>query len=484
MSAAPVHRFTDPQSAAVVRGEICNHGTQRIRERFSSFNPESLPPAEKLIYDHARALEDRAESVNIITLTGSLKDAGKLSEVGGAGEIAPGHDTDEVIWSAVRSLEKCRRDREAARIGNLLSQGALGVEDAQHQLSQLSVSLEGDDSCDEFSSEDLENYKAEEDPTGLLGIHGAWMRQGKCGLLFGPSGAGKSSLRTHAAVTWGLGKPWFGIESQRRLKSLIVQAENDLGDEAEMIQGVARAHGVSVGEALELVVIVEVSGLTGALFVAKLDRLIGRHKPDVVWVDPLFSFAGEDLSLQRPASQFLREYLDPVVKRHGVAAFLLHHQGKPPRGKGDQDQLDPHNTYFGSVELSAYPRAIMGLHKRSDGSFELFASKRGKRAGLRNLDGDLVERILLKHADVGIGWDQLPGEPEQPVEGEGKVKTSVQRMAEFVKYRQKSAPYSKELSAAAATEIANNMGIKTRQVRDYEHHLKQMLPYINSLSFK
>ena len=39
------------------------------------------------------------------------------------------------------------------------------------------------------------------------------------------------------AVMWAIGKPWFGIlPNDGPLKSLFIQAENDLGDMAEMLQ--------------------------------------------------------------------------------------------------------------------------------------------------------------------------------------------------------------------------------------------------------
>ena len=38
------------------------------------------------------------------------------------------------------------------------------------------------------------------------------------------------------SMNWALGRTTFGIRPERPLKSLIVQAENDRGDVAEMFQ--------------------------------------------------------------------------------------------------------------------------------------------------------------------------------------------------------------------------------------------------------
>ncbi len=57
-------------------------------------------------------------------------------------------------------------------------------------------------------------------------------------LLVGPTGIGKSSLAMQAMILWAIGRPMFGIEPAKPLKSLLIQAENDDGDLAEMRDGV------------------------------------------------------------------------------------------------------------------------------------------------------------------------------------------------------------------------------------------------------
>jgi hypothetical protein len=37
-------------------------------------------------------------------------------------------------------------------------------------------------------------------------------------------------------------------------------------------------------------------------------RLIAKHKPDLVWIDPLLSYIGDDISKQSVCSQFLRNW--------------------------------------------------------------------------------------------------------------------------------------------------------------------------------
>jgi hypothetical protein len=277
-----------------------------------------------------------------------------------------------------------------------------------------------------------------------------------------------------------MGLPWFGIKPKEPLKSLIIQAENDRGDEAEMLMGVCRQMGIDPAQLEGRVIIERITGKVGPGFTALLDKRLGIHSPHLLWADPLFSYAGEDLSLQKQASDFLRVYLDPVLKRHMVAAFLLHHAGKPPRSKGDREGLDHASTYFGSVELAAYPRAMMCLRALSDGGFALSATKRGKRAGLSDLEGNVVDTIYLEHSAAGIGWEQIQG-PAEGEEGAGMGKKD--RLEEYVDNRILYAPKTRELEQPSRLRIMEKMGLGERMVKNYEARFKESLRKYKRFSF-
>ena len=479
MSTSTPPRFTDPRANDIVRGWIVGNGSESILENYPSFNPLWLLDIEREIYHVALDIEERGDVANNVSITEELINRGRLEAIGGPAAVVPGHDTWPSVEQSIEKLHLLWKRRESARIAEALAKASITPEEAQEQLELLSDSWVGEKPYEEFDLEKMDAYKAENDPAGLLGIDGKWrwMMKGGCGLIFGPSGKGKSSLRVDAVVAWALGKSWFGISPRRAMKSLIIQAENDFGDEAEMLQGIAQKHGVSIGDLKEKIIIVSVSGKTGLAFTALLNRLLKKHQVDLVWIDPLFSFAGDDLSLQRPASQFLREFLDPVLKRHGVGAFLIHHTGKPKQQQ-ERDQLDLSNSFFGSVELSAYPRAMIALIERKCGAFELFASKRGKRAGLQTLDGDQVEKIIIKHADQGIGWEQLPGGSEDSEDGGNRGKD---RLEEYVKCRKKFAPYTRELVLECLNRIKQEMSLGQRSVQLYEARFKKLHAICNSM---
>ena len=77
------------------------------------------------------------------------------------------------------------------------------------------------------------------------------------------------------------------------------------------------------GSTRERLVIVTESVNTGERFTDAMRHLIGKHKPDLVWLDPLLSFIGDDVSKQDVCSYFLRNLLNPISFPAGVPATLL-----------------------------------------------------------------------------------------------------------------------------------------------------------------
>ena len=74
------------------------------------------------------------------------------------------------------------------------------------------------------------------DPNELLRT--GYVCRGGGVLLAAPTGIGKSSWAMQAMILWAIGRACFGITPTRPLKSLLIQAENDDGDLAEMRDGV------------------------------------------------------------------------------------------------------------------------------------------------------------------------------------------------------------------------------------------------------
>lgn len=298
----------------------------------------------------------------------------------------------------------------------------VGKESWSEWLSEASEEAIGE--CDTFES--LNDLETDNDPSCVIGFtpEGKTTRylcRGKAAFILAPSGLGKSTLAIDLAIAWALGKPAYGISPGKPRRSLIIQAENDRYDLAEMVQGIKRAHELDRfdperwQQVTENVKFKTETRITGQAFVDRLRKLIEREKADIVWVDPMLSFMGIDVSRQQDVSHFLRAMLNPVLEDTGAVMFGIHHTGKPPPAKvtANWTALDYAYAGLGSSELVNWARAVLFLRPHSETQFELKLAKRGRRAGATHLNGEWTTSIWLQHASEGIRWEQI----EEPSEG-------------------------------------------------------------------
>lgn len=249
---------------------------------------------------------------------------------------------------------------------------------------------------------------AEEEQNTLLGNR--YLCREKSVLFVGPTGIGKSVAALQCAILWGLNRPAFFIRPSGPLRSLIVQAENDHGDLAEMRDGIFRGLDLTPEEratAGQRVLMFQEDELSGFAFIQRLDKLLEIHKPDLVFLDPLFSYIGGNISDQENVTRFLRAWLAPLLRRHSVGNVNLHHSNKPPTGKEKNQWQAGDLAYLGSghAELANWHRAVLAI--RSIGShdvFELAAGKRAKRLGWQNDDGTPMFSRHIGHGRTGICW--------------------------------------------------------------------------------
>jgi hypothetical protein len=89
-------------------------------------------------------------------------------------------------------------------------------------------------------------------------------------------------------ILWALGRECFGITPARPLKSLLIQAENDDGDLAEMRDGVIAGLGVSaegMKTACQNIFVVREDSRTSFDFVASVVHpLLAEHRPELLRV--------------------------------------------------------------------------------------------------------------------------------------------------------------------------------------------------------
>jgi AAA domain len=251
---------------------------------------------------------------------------------------------------------------------------------------------------------DLRVADAERQKMNLLGD--GLLRIGPRGstILIGPTAVGKSSLAMQGQISWALGGSLFGLRASRELSSLYVQGENDPCDLIEMRDGIVAGLNLNV-EQTKLVnehVRVMTTWVRDGELIKAIEDSFQYFKPDLIVLDPLFAFMSGDVSRQEDVARFLRYHLQGLLVKHQVGVIILHHTGKPPKGRGERANwltTDAAYAGIGSSELANWPRSSIVIRPTStDGVFELVFGKLWKRAGIVDAAGNPVKSVLIRHS--------------------------------------------------------------------------------------
>jgi phage/plasmid primase-like uncharacterized protein len=259
-----------------------------------------------------------------------------------------------------------------------------------------------------------------DDPTELL-KHRYLCERGSL-LLNGPAGMGKSSFLVQAAALWANCLDLFDICPRKPLKTVIIQAENDDGDIAQMRDGICTGLHFTESQRrvfFENVLIYSSWGFTGRAFCLEIVRpILDLHDPNLFAIDPALSFIGGDVKEQKVVGQFLREYLNPIIFEHTCACLMMHHTNKPLTGKekGSWRNGEMAYTGSGSAEWANWPRAVLSLQSTgTPGYYNLHASKRGSRLGWTNENDDLsYQKLVAWSRDKNTIYWRTPDPDELP----------------------------------------------------------------------
>lgn len=247
----------------------------------------------------------------------------------------------------------------------------------------------------------------------LLGP-GRWITRGAGVLLIGYTGSGKSTWNATQAFSWAIGATSLGMKPTSPLKSLIFQAEDDLGDLGEMARGILNELAPNDADRERIrqnVLVVTESAATGIEFLrSHVAPALRRHAPDLLWLNPLSTYFGSDLNDQREVAAFLRNTLNPLLRRHRCACFIIHHCPKPTKERSAWTGGQLAYAGAGSADLANWAREVITLRETSPGLFEMALSKRWRKIGWTDSENRPVATRLVAwgHAGRQVWQDATP----------------------------------------------------------------------------
>jgi hypothetical protein len=267
-------------------------------------------------------------------------------------------------------------------------------------------------------------------------------------------------------LSWALGRSAFGIQPARPIKSLLIQAENDDGDLAEMRDGVRTGLKLCEADAEAAfgnIVVARVDTQSGEEFFKEtVGPLLREHRPDLLWIDPALAYLGGETNSQKDVGRFLRNWLNPLLHEFGCGCVVVHHTNKPPSGQEKSKWQAGDFAYLGSgsAEWANWARAVLVM--RSVGShsvFELRAGKRGPRLNWREKDSETRRYAqFIAHATEpgAICWREAdPG--EVPSDTESSRERSNADLLPHV-------PLDKPISKNVLRSKANRAGIALNKI--------------------
>ncbi len=211
-------------------------------------------------------------------------------------------------------------------------------------------------------------------------------------------------------------------------------------------------------------------------------KLIDRHKPDIVWADPLLNYIGDDISEQKVVAEFCCNRLNAIALKTGVIWALLHHTGKPskdPKAGTHWTATDLAYSGLGSSALVNWSRetAVVMRVKAPEGTpptFQLSMTKRRHRAGLCDLDGNPTDTIFIRHSSgSGICWEQRPPPPSP---GKGGASYSVGKRGRPTafdegKFRAALEEFGGSLTRQNEKEVAAKLAVSIRTIWNWHNRL-------------
>jgi len=246
-------------------------------------------------------------------------------------------------------------------------------------------------------------------------------------LLAGESEAGKSMLSMEIALHLAIGRQLFNatyLVPQLR-KVLVFQCENPFPQVQQRLQRMIRGMGVTLedfNDNLAFADPVTQYNITKKKSIERMIQVIELYQAEVIILDPLSSFH----SFDENDNSKMRSTLDNVThvsRVTGCACILVHHYGKPQKGRDDSYRLR------GASSIKDWADSILSMKRKKHENKELFVLRFDKLRHGRKPKPMLFERndnflSILSEEEVMISpqdvheflQDEMGGKAESQVE--------------------------------------------------------------------
>ncbi|MFO1498501.1 MAG: AAA family ATPase [Verrucomicrobiota bacterium] len=232
-------------------------------------------------------------------------------------------------------------------------------------------------------------------------------------IVFGPAGCGKSVAALQACAEWAVGLAGLHIHPARALRIVVLQTEDSLNDYRETMAGILASGCFTEGKITllkqNLIILPPVPGGTNVDLQNLLNAAALEHKPDLVMVNPMLAFCPGDPA--RELGGLLYQTIDPIIKRHQVGFFGVHHTAKTNnRDTTGYGQHDYQYLAAGDARVANWPRAMIQIEPMAKGVYRFRATKRWQRT-CWTCEGQSTSERYFRHHDSEIRW--IDATPEQ-----------------------------------------------------------------------
>jgi hypothetical protein len=146
---------------------------------------------------------------------------------------------------------------------------------------------------------------------------------------------------------------------------------------------------------------------------------------DILRIDPVTGFFGEEVKDSKAVNRFCREWLQPLLDKHNCGLILILHTPKTNhRNTSDWKDHDWMYAGAGAADWSNFARAILIIEPKEYPIFEFRATKRKQRIGWADVTGQPISEQVWAHCTQPgeIFWEPASAEQKTACAATEKTK--------------------------------------------------------------